>query len=125
MGLKFKVNSKDLGEDPGIVYLLEIAMEEKTVVKIGVTTRKIEERVVEILTSAFHQYRTFYACYPKRFKKTTEIFKKEAMLHRYFADRRYKPQKIFGGCTELFDIPLDEAVEVYERVLKGEDVNAS
>lgn len=118
-----RVSVKDLGEDQGIVYLLQIDLDEKSVVKIGITQRKIEERVVEILTSVFKFYRYFPRCYPKRFTKTSEIFKKEAILHRYFADRQYIPQHAFGGSTELFDITLDEAVAAYERVLEGEDIN--
>lgn len=118
-----RVSVKDLGEDQGIVYLLQIDLDEKSVVKIGVTSRsKIQERVLEILGSLFTAYRVFPRIYPKRFTRTTEIYKKEAILHRYFADRQYTPEKVFSGCTECFDITLDEAVEVYEKVLKGEDI---
>lgn len=121
-----RVSAKDLGEDQGIVYLLQIELDERTVVKIGVTSRmKIQDRVLEILGSLFIAYRVFPRIYPKRFTKTTEIYKKETMLHRYFADRQYTPEKVFSGCTECFDITLDEAVAVYERVLNGEDINES
>ncbi len=123
--MKLTVSKKNVSEDTGIVYLLEIVIEDKTLVKIGITTRKIEDRVVEILTSCFHAYRRFPSCYPKKYTKTENIFSKEAMLHKYFEDRRYTFQKKFQGHTEFFDIPLDEAVDAYERVLKGEDINAS
>lgn len=123
--MNFKVSKKDVAEDKGIVYLLEMHMDDKVLVKIGVTSRKVEERVVEILTSFFQKYRYFPYCRPKRFKKTEGIYKKEAMLHKYFEDKRYKTQHVFGGCTEMFDIGLDEAVDAYERVLAGEDINES
>ena len=115
----FKVSRGLVKEDEGIVYLLEIHLEDKVLVKIGITQRKIEERVVEILASIFQKYRLFPYCRPKRFKKTDRIFEKEAELHRYFKDRSYKTEHKFGGSSEMFDIPLDEAVEVYEKVLKG------
>lgn len=122
--MKLTVSKKNVAEDSGIVYLLEIHMEDKVLVKIGVSSRTdIAVRTGEILASFFQKYRYFPYCRPKRFKKTDEIYKKEAMLHKYFDDRRYKTEYVFGGCTEMFNIGLDEAVEVYERVLAGEDVN--
>lgn len=124
--MNFKVSTKNVQEDKGIVYLLEIHMEEKILVKIGITSRpKIEDRVTEILVSIFKSYRYFPYLRPKRFTKTSDIMTKEAMLHKYFEERRYITEHKWGGSTEVFDIPLDEAVEVYERVLKGEDINES
>lgn len=122
----FKVSTKDLGKTDGIVYLLELHLEDKVLVKIGITSRsRIEDRVAEILVSIFKSYRFFPYCRPKRFKKTTDIAAKESMLHEYFKDRQYITEHQWGGSTEVFDIPLDEAVEMYERVLSGEDINAS
>ena len=40
----------------GIVYVLLFELEGKTLIKIGVTTRSIEERVAEILVSIFQRY---------------------------------------------------------------------
>jgi hypothetical protein len=105
----------------GIVYLLHMDVDGKRVVKIGVTSRaKIEERVCEILTSYFKSYREFSYCRPKRFGKTTDIYEKEALLHKYFEDRSYESEKKFDGCSEYFDISIEEAVDVYEMVVKEE-----
>lgn len=101
----------------GIVYVLLVEMEGKSLVKIGVTTRSIEERVVEILTSAFKVYREFFYCKPKRFKKTVDIYEKEAELHKAFDRYRYKPSKKFGGSSEFFDVPLDEVVVKYDAMI--------
>jgi len=120
----FKVSSKKLEEDEGIVYLLAIDLEDKTLVKIGVTARsKVEERICEILTSIWKKYRIFPQCYPKRFRKTTDIFTKEAILHKYFEKYKYKTEHKFGGSTEFFDIPLDDAVKAYETVISGEELD--
>jgi hypothetical protein len=119
----FKVSTKNMKEDEGIVYLLEIELEDRLLVKIGVTARKkVEDRVVEILTGIWKKYRIFPRCYVKRYRKTSEIFNKETILHRYFKDYQYETKHIFGGSTEMFDISLDSAVEAYEKVLKGEQL---
>ena len=105
--------------ESGILYVLLFELEGKPLVKIGVTTRTIEERVSEILVSIFKKYRRFPYCYPKRFSKTSDIFYKESQLHEHFADRSYKPAKKFSGYTEFFDVPLDEVVEAYENIIRG------
>jgi hypothetical protein len=114
--------------DVGILYVLEIQLEDKALVKIGITSKKIEDRVCGLLTSIWKKYRIFPQCYVKRFKKVDGYTSKEAELHKYFADRRYTTKHVFGGCTEFFDIPLDEVVEAYDRLVQGlplvEETNA-
>lgn len=122
--MKFKVSTKNTKEDEGIVYILLIKLEDKDLVKIGVTGRdKVEDRVIEILLSIYKTYRYFPYCYTKRFRKTSDMFEKEAILHRYFKEYNYKTEKVFGGSTEVFDIPLDDAVAAYEKVLQGEPLD--
>ena len=107
--------------EKGIVYILLIELEGKPLVKIGVTRRKIEDRVSEILVSIFKKYREFPYCRPKRFKTAEDIFGKEKILHNMFKDRRHVTTKKFSGSTEFFDIPLDEAVDAYEELLRKSD----
>lgn len=110
-------------ESAGILYILIIEIEDKTVYKIGVTKRNIQDRVSEILISFWHQYRYFPYCKPKRFTRTTEVYKKEAMMHKYFADKKYCSEHIFGGCSELFsDIDLEHMLDIYTKCLDGEDI---
>lgn len=119
--MKLFVNkqAEGLDDDCGIVYLVLFELDGKQLVKIGVTTRAIEDRVSEILVSIFKGYREFPYCRPKRFRKTFNIFEKEALLHEYFAKYRYTPDKKFSGSTEFFDVPLDEVVKAYEHLLEG------
>jgi hypothetical protein len=118
-----KSTEKVLSEYDGIVYILVLEIDGKTVYKIGITQRKIEERVVEILTSFWKSYRYFPKCYPKRFKKTTDIFSKEAQLHYHFANVRHEPEYVTDGCSEFFEIDdLEYLLDVYARCLGGEDV---
>lgn len=116
------VSKKVNDNKEGILYLLDMVVDDKSVVKIGVTSRKIEDRVCEILTSHFHAYRFFCYCRPKRYRKVDNPYEKEAELLRYFSNRKYKSEKTFSGSSELVDVPLDEAVTVYERLLDGIDI---
>ncbi len=109
----------------GILYLVYFELDGKPLVKIGVTTRKVEDRVSEILISIFKKYREFPYCRPKRFQKTSGMFDKEATLHQFFSAYRYTPDKVFSGSTEFFDLPIDIAVAAYEQLLAGETLDAS
>ena len=108
-----------MADDYGILYVVLFTLENRQLVKIGVTSRSIEERVSEILLSIFKTYREFPYCRPKRFRKTCDTYLKESKLHKHFADRQYTPSKKFSGSTEFFDVPLDEVVGVYEDMLKA------
>ena len=123
--MQIVVRRPGLVSDDGIVYLLYMWVGDVMVVKIGITTRSIEERVCEILSSYFKKYRVFPKLYPKRFKSTKEILTKEQMLHKYFDDRRYEFDKKFDGSSEYFMIEDEaELIRVYEDCLGGMDVNS-
>jgi hypothetical protein len=118
-------NKEVLEEDIGILYLVVFELEGKSLVKIGVTSRTIEERVSEILVSIFKKYREFPYCKPKRFRKTSNVYEKESKLHSYFKTLQYTPLKKFNGSTEFFDVPLDVAVKAYEDLLSGKTLSKS
>lgn len=110
----------------GILYLLHIKLEDKDLVKVGVTCRdKIEDRVEEILRAIFVKYRYYPFCYPKRFRRVESVYDKEAQLHKLLEEYKYKTGYKFSGCTEFFDIPLDEAVAKYEELLDEDKSNDS
>jgi hypothetical protein len=119
MKIKVNKNKEVVDEDVGILYVVYFRLDEKDLVKIGVTSRTVEDRVSEILVSIFKKYREFPYCRPKRFRKTSDVYEKEALMHQYFKDRNYKPEKVFSGSTEFFEVPLDEVVHVYENLLEG------
>jgi len=109
----------DIEENSGILYLVHFNLEDKDLVKIGVTSRPIEERMAEVLKSIFKQYREFPFCRPKRFRKTADVYEKEASLLKHFKNYSYTTEKKFSGSTEFVDAPLDEVVVVYEELVKG------
>lgn len=113
----FKIDTSLLKKD-GILYLLEIELEDKVLVKIGVTTRdKVENRVCEILTSIWKSYRIFPKTYVKRFRKTSNVYDKETKLHQIFEEYRYSTEHRFSGSTEIFDVEISKVVEEYEKLL--------
>lgn len=125
MNLKVNKANPDIEEDAGILYLVHFKLDDKDLVKIGVTSRNIEDRVSEILVSIFKSYREFPYCRPKRFRKTGQVYEKEAILHKHFKEYNYTPQNKFGGSTEFFDVPLDVVVLAYENLLNGKPLDES
>lgn len=111
----FEITS-DLSTE-GILYVLMIDLEDKTLVKIGVTTRPtVEHRVCEILTSIWKRYRVFPQTYVKRFRKVNDVFSKEALLHEKFQYSRYELKHKVSGGTEFFDVEIDKVIEAYEEL---------
>lgn len=122
-GMTVKRNS-DYVLEFGTVYVLQMWIDDEMVVKIGITGRRIEERVVEILVSYYHQYRVFPKLYPKRFRKVGNPAEKEQALHKYFANRKHSFDKKFSGSSEYFaGIDETELLKVYEDCLDGVDIN--
>lgn len=115
------VNTAKVKEAPtkGLVYVLELQLEEHALVKIGVTNRpKIEDRVCEILTSIWKKYRIFPQCYIKRFSLFPDPFGIEAKLHKEFEKQRYTTLHKFSGSSEIFLIDLHTVTALYDS-LKG------
>lgn len=113
--------TKNKPDEVNILYVVVFELEGKSLVKIGVTSRNIEDRVTEILTGIFKKYREFPYCRPKRFRKTDKAYEKEAILHKQFAEYSYTPEHKFGGSTEFFDVSLELVVSAYEELLGCSD----
>ena len=124
MKLSLAVDKETLCKEQGILYILYQWKVDIKIVKIGVTQKpKVEDRVVDILLSYFSKYREFPRLYPKRYRNTDKVYKKEAMLHKYFDKYRFKFDQPFSGHTEYFmDIPEELLLEAYDRCLKGENI---
>lgn len=107
--------------DKGILYILLIKLEDKELVKIGITSRPIQERVCEILTSIWVRYRIFPETYVKKYKEVSNYKHKEVLMHDKFKDYRYTTEHKFSGCTELFDVALEDVVKAYEEINADKD----
>ena len=124
MGLKDRKVAKPVEavEDEGILYLIEMDVDGKRVVKIGLTRRPtIDDRLAEIALAHFKAYRQINYMRPKRFRKTCNVLQKEQLLLAYFADRKYTSEKPFGGSTELVDVDIMEVVKKYEEIIDVKD----
>jgi hypothetical protein len=101
----------------GIVYVLEIDLEGKKLVKVGLTHRpRVEDRVCEILVSIWKRYRVFPQCTVKRYSSFNNPAAVEKRLHKELKEFRYTPKFSFSGSTEFFDISLNDVVSLYEDV---------
>lgn len=101
----------------GIVYLLEFDLEGKKLVKVGMTFRRVEDRVCEILVSIWKRYRIFPQCYVKRYKTCSNPKKMEKQLHKQLYQYKYKTLYSFSGSTEFFEIDLVSAVSAYDALI--------
>lgn len=119
--MKLTVSTK-ISDKDSILYLLELDVDGNRVKKIGITSRKIEDRCIEIIESYFKSRREFCWLRPKRFRKTDDAYKKEQWLLDYFKEYKYTIDKKFSGSTELVDIDLDILVDVYEKIINGEEM---
>lgn len=118
--MKLKVSTEAAAKPEAMLYLLELEIDGTTVYKIGITSRKIEERVTEILSSHFGIYRYFPYCRPKRFRKLENAYEHEQALHKYLKEYQYHPYNKFDGSTELFTgVNLDVLVELCENAYEG------
>lgn len=124
--MKLTVSKKAVSDTKGMLYVLVIHLEDKELIKVGITQRtKIEDRVSEILVGIFKKYRVFPFCKPKKFTTVEDVFQKEAEMHKYLDEYKYTTEHVFGGHTEIFHVELGVVLDAYERLLKGEDINAS
>lgn len=118
--MKFNISTKGLEDKPssGILYVLELDLEDKKLIKVGVTCReKVEDRVCEVLTSIWKRYRRFPSCYVKRYRTTSDVYEKEQTMHKELEKYRYETQHRFSGSTEIFLVELDTVVEIYDELV--------
>ena len=116
--MKFKID-KDLVEDKGIVYVLELELEDTKLIKIGMTCRdKVEDRVTEILVECWKRYRYFPKCYVARYKKVKNPLGMEQDLHKYFEQYKHETEFVWGGSTEVFKLDVQLVKDAYDKYVK-------
>lgn len=91
--------------EKGIVYVLRFVLDCDTVVyKIGITTRTINERLLEIVGDFFNKYRYIPNVKARKFTSTVNYAEMEKRLHKEYADCSHYFDKKFNGSTEFFKI---------------------
>lgn len=108
----------------GKLYVMRFWLDDEEIVyKVGVTTRKPEDRLMDILLSYYKGNRYVPRCDIKRFRTVDDVFGKEAILLASLQEFRYNSEKKFSGCTEMFQgIDEPSLLELYDRVVAGEHV---
>ena len=81
------------------------------------------DRMFQVNRDYFMKTRTSFACTIKRDREVPgdKCFQLESTLHRFFKSYQYEGKVKFDGCTELFCIPLEDAVMAYEAVIEGNE----
>lgn len=106
------------------LYLFDITLiTGMKVVKIGVASHGSSlDRMLQVNRAYYQKYRSTFMCNIKRDREVPAdvVFKYETLLHRFFNNYQYTPKVAFDGSTELFAIPLDDAVMAFEAVINGE-----
>jgi len=115
-----------VGTPPGNkrrLYLFDITLKSGLkVVKIGVASHNSSvDRMFQVNRDYFMKYRESFRCTIKRDREVPadKCFQMETILHKFFKDYQYTPKVRFDGSTELFCIPLSDAVQAYEAVIEG------
>ena len=119
--MKLTISKESLVKDSskGILYLLELHLEDKVLVKVGITHRKIEDRVLEILLAIHTKYRYYPHCKQLRFRTVEDPLAKEQLLHKYLDEYSYTTEHKWAGSTEVFLVDVTVAKEAYDKLLDG------
>lgn len=103
----------------GYVYLMEFNFKkksgkEKLLYKIGITTYKPIDRLLQISRSFFNSRRYIPESRLIRYRKVPNYVELEKILHNKLNYCNFKFKDKFDGCTEFFDIDKDSIIDVYE-----------
>lgn len=105
------------------LYLFDITLKSGLkVVKIGVASHSSSvDRMFQVNRDYYIKTRESFKCSIKRDREvpSDQCFSMEATLHKFFRHYQYNSPVKFDGCTELFCIPLDAAVQAFEAVIDG------
>ena len=102
------VASKPKRAGPGFIYILKsgVTIDDKEVIKIGMTTRAVDQRVRELKTGSVG---SFEIAYSLRVENAREL---ERQLHaRFSASRAFG-----GGGQEFFHVPAEQVIAEIERM---------
>jgi hypothetical protein len=121
----FKLADSVVGK-PSVVkerlYLFYIRLKSGLhVVKIGKSSGNDSlDRMFQIQRDYYQKYRWTFMCKIKRDRVVEEnVFQYEKELHDFFAEYRYEAPIKFDGCSEMFVVHYDAALEVFEYLLEN------
>ena len=107
----------------GTVYVLRIRIGDVWVWKVGVTTKTVPRRVLQIVEGFQKVYGYFPEVRIEHEEKTRNHFKCETAIHGLLCDNRYVSEYTFTGSSELFDSSLDKVavLEAYRLAVDSDE----
>lgn len=113
-------NVKKGEESTERLYVLEITVDDKVVYKVGKSSgHSSKQRMLQIIGSYFDAYRVTPVVKIVKDKVCIDVFKKETKCHQELAEYKFRAEKVFSGCQELFDVDKEVVLEVYKRILES------
>ena len=111
---------KESEENVERLYVLEMVVDDKVVYKVGKSSgHSSKQRMLQIIGSYFDAYRDTPVVKIVKDKVCTDVFKKETKCHQELAEYKFRAEKVFSGCQELFDVDKEVVLEVYKRILES------
>ena len=113
-------NVKKGDESTERLYVLEMIIDGTVVYKVGKASgHSSKARMLQIIGSYFDAYRVTPVVKIVKDKVCTDVFKKETKCHQELAEYKFRAEKVFSGCQELFDVDKEVVLEVYKRILES------
>ena len=113
-------NVKKGDENTERLYVLEMIVDDKIVYKVGKSSgHSSKHRMLQIIGSYFDAYRVTPVVKIVKDKVCTDVFKKETKCHQELAEYKFRAERVFSGCQELFDVDKEVVLEVYKRILES------
>ena len=117
----FTMNKQLVKEEPldrGIVYLLVMELDERQVIKIGMTKRKrVDDRLSEILLAMWHKYRYIPRTIVARYSTVDRPLDMEQELLLHFSEYSVDMEHSFGGSKEFIQHDISLVKEKYDELL--------
>jgi Meiotically up-regulated gene 113 len=91
----------------GFIYILRprVLVDDQEVIKIGITTRTVAQRVRELTTGSMVPFEVVYSLYVENARSL------EKQLHF-----RYRSRRLIGGGQEFFRVPSEEVIGEIKKI---------
>ena len=120
--MKNKRNKHKTREN-GTVYLLEIALGDDLVYKVGATANSARHRALQLLDGMESAYGYFPMVRILKEERCLKYYQVEKRIHKQLLGYSYKGCKVFSGSTEVFQCEYEDVLRVYNtELLNSNDI---
>ena len=122
MARKVKNKRRAPKSDSGTVYVLSIKLGDVLVYKVGMTTKTVGRRVLQIVESVYHSgYGYFPEVHVLYAEKTLLHRKVENTIHGVLDEYRWDSEYVFSGSTECFVCSRKEVADAYRLCIDSDE----